>query len=321
MPDSTHLSTSSTSQRSESDSKVANKSVSKGPSPSSLSTTDECSDSFKLLTLSPGQVKDELPTLLTSDVGSGAQGLKLPKSLVLGSHSPEGNSTRGPQKPVNHLRTKLPATKNTREILADSGYDVADLTNGALSGETISLIFKLHDEQENCSRNDADLQPGYCSKETLELRPGHRWRESLHSPKHVLAPLVDQSDLPFRLLVRRQGNVDLCFTPMIHSGCFVRDATYRANHFQTCDTETHESLRRNGAPKITSFADAGSTRTINSFKPNTPQLIAQFCGNNVETLTEAVRLLISKEVPSQESIDSYYLGCVLESLSSKYRYK
>lgn len=43
----------------------------------------------------------------------------------------------------------------------------------------------------------------------------------------VVAPMVDQSDLPFRLQCRKYG-ANLCFTPMIHSRLFLDNAYYRA---------------------------------------------------------------------------------------------
>jgi tRNA-dihydrouridine synthase 1 len=43
----------------------------------------------------------------------------------------------------------------------------------------------------------------------------------------VCAPMVDQSDLPFRLSCRAHST-NLCYTPMIHSRMFLTDAKYRA---------------------------------------------------------------------------------------------
>lgn len=47
------------------------------------------------------------------------------------------------------------------------------------------------------------------------------------SPLYVLAPMVEQSDLPFRMQCRKYG-VHLCFTPMIHSKLFCLQPHYRA---------------------------------------------------------------------------------------------
>jgi tRNA-dihydrouridine synthase len=41
------------------------------------------------------------------------------------------------------------------------------------------------------------------------------WK-TVGEPKYILAPMVAQSDLPFRLLTKRYG-VELAYTPMFHS--------------------------------------------------------------------------------------------------------
>jgi tRNA-dihydrouridine synthase len=50
--------------------------------------------------------------------------------------------------------------------------------------------------------------------------------DTVHIPAFCCAPMVDQSDLPFRLQCRRY-NVNLCYTPMIHAQLFQKSRRYR----------------------------------------------------------------------------------------------
>lgn len=45
--------------------------------------------------------------------------------------------------------------------------------------------------------------------------------------KHVLAPMVDHSELAWRMLARKYG-AQVTFTPMINMKQFMKDATYRS---------------------------------------------------------------------------------------------
>lgn len=55
----------------------------------------------------------------------------------------------------------------------------------------------------------------------------------LGSPKLMVAPMVDQSELPFRMLCRKYG-ATAAYSPMLHSRLFAQDVKYRTKEFSTC---------------------------------------------------------------------------------------
>lgn len=60
----------------------------------------------------------------------------------------------------------------------------------------------------------------------LNLKKPYDFWDYINNPKYVCAPMVDQSELSFRLLTRRHG-VDLAYTPMIHSVIFLNNEKYK----------------------------------------------------------------------------------------------
>ncbi|XP_030538869.1 tRNA-dihydrouridine(16/17) synthase [NAD(P)(+)]-like isoform X2 [Rhodamnia argentea] len=78
----------------------------------------------------------------------------------------------------------------------------------------------------------------------------------LGRPKLIVAPMVDNSELPFRMLCRKYG-AEAAYTPMLHSRIFTENEKYRRMEFTTC-------------------------------KEDRP-LFVQFCANDPDTLLEAAQ--------------------------------
>ncbi|XP_020571657.1 tRNA-dihydrouridine(16/17) synthase [NAD(P)(+)]-like [Phalaenopsis equestris] len=86
-------------------------------------------------------------------------------------------------------------------------------------------------------------------------RAWEHWRR-LGSPRLIVAPMVDNSELPFRMLCRKYG-AEAAYTPMLHSRIFTENEKYRRMEFTTC-------------------------------KEDRP-LFVQFCANDPDVLLEAAK--------------------------------
>ncbi|KAL7662829.1 tRNA-dihydrouridine(16/17) synthase [NAD(P)(+)] [[Candida] zeylanoides] len=90
---------------------------------------------------------------------------------------------------------------------------------------------------------------------------GRALYNALGRPKTIVAPMVDQSELAWRILSRRYG-AELCYTPMFHARLFATEEKYRASMWSALD----------GA--------AGD-------RP----LVVQFCANDRDHLLSAAKLV------------------------------
>lgn len=78
--------------------------------------------------------------------------------------------------------------------------------------------------------------------------------------RYISAPMINQSDLPFRLLVHEYG-ATLTYTQMLHPSLLLNDKDYR--EFHTRDLQMSKSL---GLP-----------------------VVAQVCGNDAEIVVQGAR--------------------------------
>ena len=70
-------------------------------------------------------------------------------------------------------------------------------------------------------------------EDTARLSPFAFW-EKIGQPKTVVAPMVDHSDLAYRMMTRKYG-AELVFTQMFNSNTFMNSPLYREHNFTTCD--------------------------------------------------------------------------------------
>lgn len=73
---------------------------------------------------------------------------------------------------------------------------------------------------------------GYLSGESRIERAWAHWKK-IGQPKFILAPMVDNSELPFRMLCRKYG-AEAAYTPMLHARVFTESKKYRSQEFTTC---------------------------------------------------------------------------------------
>jgi tRNA-dihydrouridine synthase len=143
----------------------------------------------------------------------------------------------------------------------------------------------------------------YISPSQLDQLRSLSFWERINKPKFIAAPMVDQSELAFRLLVRQNG-CDLTFTQMINSRVFITNTIYRKSVVDWC----------NYRPAL-NVADANSIKyceedmdRVESFNRGVDRpLIVQFNGNDPETLLKACNLLLER-TPDISAID-LNLGC------------
>jgi len=141
------------------------------------------------------------------------------------------------------------------------------------------------------------LTTGITTSLSMSATKSSSLQINFDKPLLVSAPMVDHSELAFRLLVRQNG-ADLAFAQMMHSKNFITDPKYRNN---CMDWMNYSS------PSSSTSSSSISTNNISALqsKQKDRPLIVQLAGNDVDVLLRAGRLLHHQDITA---ID-LNLGC------------
>ena len=174
--------------------------------------------------------------------------LEVPVDISNDKPNEEGITNQNPN-PNKRPRSPGPlpddkaGNENQVKVVADG-----QLGSGVISGYPRHSKSAAHNEPEGAlfteieSTSPAPESPS--ARATLGvptvsvMKPSHieaAWEHfrKLGSPRFHVAPMVDQSELPFRMLCRKYG-ADAAYTPMLHSRLFAEDPKYRLKEFSTC---------------------------------------------------------------------------------------
>ncbi|TKY85249.1 hypothetical protein EX895_006329 [Sporisorium graminicola] len=112
---------------------------------------------------------------------------------------------------------------------------------------------------------------------------------SIGSPRRVVAPMVDQSELPWRILSRRYGS-DLVYTPMINAKLFVDENSKKKKvKYQEVNFNKEHGEEGSSTPiaSLLSLQNNGEGSSSDSDRA----LFVQFCSNDAETLLKAAQVV------------------------------
>ncbi|SNX82246.1 related to tRNA dihydrouridine synthase [Melanopsichium pennsylvanicum] len=109
---------------------------------------------------------------------------------------------------------------------------------------------------------------------------------AIGSPTRVVAPMVDQSELPWRIISRRYGS-DLVYTPMINAKLFA-DENSKKKKVKYQEVNFNKEHCEEGTSSLSHLLSSeGEGSSTDTDRP----LFVQFCSNDPDTLLKAAQVV------------------------------
>ncbi|CBZ29249.1 putative dihydrouridine synthase (Dus) [Leishmania mexicana MHOM/GT/2001/U1103] len=123
----------------------------------------------------------------------------------------------------------------------------------------------------------------------------------------IVGPMVDQSELPFRMLCRQYG-ATVAYTPMLHAKSFADGAAYRSHFLSVCLPDEVKAAmeaalaspsvaagEHGGGGSMRAGVGADSEDAVADTVLVDRPCIVQFCGNDADTVLRAARFAVLGE--------------------------
>jgi tRNA-dihydrouridine synthase 1 len=150
--------------------------------------------------------------------------------LLFASFHRKNNCTHNTGNPASNFLQTLKNPSSAMSTLAAIDVDPDETLCGELNnGNTIS------DPLEEAAPSPLDMPSRVLTGVTRVERAWAHWK-ALGAPRFLVAPMVDNSELPFRMLCRKYG-AEAAYTPMLHSRIFSENEKYRSMEFTTCKVQ------------------------------------------------------------------------------------
>ena len=133
------------------------------------------------------------------------------------------------------LSTSVKHLSRREYTMASSTSQTLTLTLHAGSPSELDFDDHLCSQKREQQEHQSSLadSPSRCLAGELRIERAWAHWKKLGEPKFIVAPMVDNSELPFRMLCRKYG-AQAAYTPMLHSRIFSENEKYRSQEFTTC---------------------------------------------------------------------------------------